>query len=106
MTGIKIIGWTQITEDGPESILGEARTGDQEALVRLLEQYRDYLDLLARAQIDRLPSLKMTPSDLVEETMLEALRDFERFGDKTEREFAILLRGILVRRGLLATFDT
>ncbi len=65
-----------------------------------------HLGLLACAQIDSLPSLKTTPSDLVEETILEAHRGFEQFGGKTEQEFVIWLRGILVRRGLLATFDT
>ena len=95
-----------MSEDYPESILGGGRARDQEALVQLLDLYRNDLGLLARAQIDSLPRLKTTPSDLVEETILEAHRDFEQFEGKTEQELVIWLREILVRRGLLATFGT
>jgi RNA polymerase sigma-70 factor (ECF subfamily) len=80
----------------PVQLLPQARAGDLSALGRLLELYRNYLKLLARLQIDRRLQGKADPSDLVQETFLEAHRDFLQFRGTTERELMSWLRQILV----------
>jgi RNA polymerase sigma-70 factor (ECF subfamily) len=78
-------------------LLVQARDGDAAALGRLLDMYRNYLRLLARAQIDMGLRVRLDPSDLVQETLLEAYRDFGQFAGRSERELIGWLRRILVR---------
>jgi RNA polymerase sigma-70 factor (ECF subfamily) len=78
-----------------EQLLPQARAGDGLALGRLLELYRNYLTLLARYQIGRRLQGKVDPSDLIQETFLEAYRDFGRFRGTTEPELVSWLRRIL-----------
>jgi RNA polymerase sigma-70 factor (ECF subfamily) len=78
-------------------LLGRARGGDEAARGRLLDLYRNYLRLLARTRIDAELRVRLDPSDLVQETLLEAHRDFERFTGTSEGELLAWLRRILVR---------
>lgn len=80
-----------------ENLLDEARRGDSIALGRLLEAYRQYLTLLARLQIDRTLRVKLDASDVVQETFLEAHRDFNGFRGLSVGELVAWLRQILVR---------
>jgi RNA polymerase sigma-70 factor, ECF subfamily len=84
-------------DDSPERLLGQARVGCTDALGRLLELYRNYLRLLARTQIDLTLRVRLDASDLVQETLLEAFRDFQQFAGSTEKELVAWLRRILVR---------
>ena len=79
----------------PEQLLNLARAGSSEALGRLLEVYHNYLGLLARVQIGRRLQGKVDPADLVQETFLEAHRDFAQFRGSTEEELVAWLRQIL-----------
>ncbi len=79
----------------PEHLLAEARAGDPALLGRLLEQYRRYLALLARVQIGPRLQGKVDASDLVQETFLEAHRNFGRFRGTSEAQFVSWLRQIL-----------
>jgi RNA polymerase sigma-70 factor, ECF subfamily len=81
----------------PEELLERARAGDLESFGQLLSQYRNYARLLARTLIGTTLRLRLDPSDLVQETFLEAHRDFPRFGGTTERELLAWLRRILAR---------
>jgi RNA polymerase sigma-70 factor (ECF subfamily) len=78
-------------------LLALARAGDADALGRLLEAYRPYLALLARLQIGRRLRGKADPADVVQETFLEAHRDFAAFRGSTEGELMAWLRQILAR---------
>jgi RNA polymerase sigma-70 factor, ECF subfamily len=80
----------------PEQLLADARQSKQEHLGSLLELYRNYLNLMARTQIDINLQAQVNPSDLVQETFLEAYRDFGQFNGGSEREFLAWLRRILV----------
>src|SRR5262249_21220315 len=82
----------------PEQLLGLARAGDPLALGKLLELYRGYLSLLARLQIGRRLQGKADPADLVQDTFLEAHRNWERFRGTTEAELLSWLRRILAAR--------
>jgi RNA polymerase sigma-70 factor (ECF subfamily) len=79
------------------ALLARARGGDAAARGRLLDLYRNYLRLLARTRIDAELRVRLDPSDLVQETLLEAHRDFERFTGTSEGELLAWLRRILVR---------
>lgn len=85
-----------VGQPSPEQLLAEARGGRQECLGALLELYRNYLRLLARTQIDLHLQARANPSDIVQETFLEAVRDFPQFRGSTERELIAWLRRILV----------
>lgn len=80
-----------------EALVACARDGDQNALGSLLEEYREYLRVLARAQVGRELQVRLDPSDLVQETLLEAHRDYQQFLGTTEAELTVWLRRILVR---------
>src|SRR5215472_14989414 len=80
-----------------EHLLSEARKGRGESLGALLELYRNYLYLLARTQIDLHLRARCNPSDLVQETFLQACRRFDQFRGCTEKEWLGWLRRILLR---------
>jgi RNA polymerase sigma-70 factor (ECF subfamily) len=82
-------------EQDPEQLLRLARSGSNEALGSLLHLYGSYLALLARLQIGKRLQGKIDPSDLVQETFLEAHRDFAQFRGNSEVEFVNWLRQIL-----------
>jgi RNA polymerase sigma-70 factor (ECF subfamily) len=82
----------------PEHLLRSARAGDAAVLGRLLEGYRRYLTLLARVQIGQRLQGKVDPADLVQETFLEAHRNFGRFQGSSEPQLVRWLRQILATR--------
>lgn len=75
----------------------EARAGGAEARERLLEGYRNYLRLMARAVLTRRLQGKVDASDVVQETLLRAHERFGQFRGATEAEVVAWLRQILVR---------
>jgi RNA polymerase sigma-70 factor (ECF subfamily) len=81
----------------PELLLSQARAGDVPALGRLLEFYRNYLRLVARAMIGQALRVRLDASDLVQETFLKAHQEFGQFLGGTEPELVSWLRQILVR---------
>jgi RNA polymerase sigma-70 factor (ECF subfamily) len=74
--------------------LGAARAGGGEELGRLLMDCRDYLLLMANRALGDDVRGKINPSDLVQETFLEAQRDFEEFRGLTRPELLAWLRRI------------
>jgi RNA polymerase sigma-70 factor (ECF subfamily) len=66
-----------------------------EAIGRVLEPFRDYLRLLARVQIDPRLRAKIDPSDVVQQTLLEAFEKRGQFQGGTRGELAAWLRQIL-----------
>jgi RNA polymerase sigma-70 factor (ECF subfamily) len=60
-----------------------------------LERFRQYLCLLARLQFDPRLQGKLDPSDVVQQTLLEAFQRREQFRGGTDAELAGWLRGIL-----------
>jgi RNA polymerase sigma-70 factor (ECF subfamily) len=81
-----------------ELLLARARRGEEGALGRLLDRYRDYLTLMARVQIGRRLQGKADAADIVQEAYLEACRHFEQFRGSSEPELTAWLRQILATR--------
>ncbi len=87
-----------------EFALAQARTDAPGALGSLLQRYYNYLRLMAAAQLGRGITRRVSPSDVVQETMLAAHRDFKRFQGNTTAEFTSWLRSILTR-ALMREFE-
>jgi RNA polymerase sigma-70 factor, ECF subfamily len=75
--------------------LKEARDGDAEVLGRALESCRDYLLLIAAGGLDAELHAKGGASDVVQETLLGAYRDFARFHGHSRDELLAWLCKIL-----------
>ena len=84
----------------PQEIVGrylvDARAGSREALGQVLELCRGYLLRIAGQEIDPKLLAKGGPSDLVQETFMEAQRDFARFHGTHEEELLAWLRQLLL----------
>jgi RNA polymerase sigma-70 factor, ECF subfamily len=76
--------------------LAEARAGSPESLGRALEACRGYLLLVANGELAEDLRAKGGASDLVQETLLEAYRDFPRFQGESEGALLAWLRRLLL----------
>ena len=77
-------------------LLQQAQAGDAASLEMLLSNYIGYLKVLSQSQFDQRLNRRLNASDLVQETLLEAHRDFASFSGKTAAEFTGWLRKILI----------
>jgi RNA polymerase sigma-70 factor (ECF subfamily) len=66
-----------------------------EDTARPLQRYRDYLQMLARLQLDVRLQAKMDASDLVQQTLLQAHAHHAQFRGTSEQEWLGWLRSIL-----------
>ncbi len=73
----------------------KARRGDREALGRLLNRCRNYLLLVASKNLTPALRVKVSPSDIVQESFLEAWRSFGNFKGDSEEELLGWLRNIV-----------
>lgn len=62
-----------------------------------INRFRAYLRMIARLQFDPRLRTKLDPSDVVQQTMLQAHRSLEDFRGTTDAELAVWLRQILAR---------
>ncbi|MBY0524593.1 MAG: sigma-70 family RNA polymerase sigma factor [Gemmataceae bacterium] len=76
-------------------LLTRAREGDADARDRLFTMCRNYVNIVARTHVESWLQAKVDASDLVQQTLLEAHRDFRRFQGATEGEWLAWLRQIL-----------
>ncbi|MEO1618254.1 MAG: sigma-70 family RNA polymerase sigma factor [Planctomycetota bacterium] len=81
--------------DASELLRG-ACAGDLSSLEKLLEKYNGYLTVLSRARCDSRLRSRIGAGDLVQETLMEAFRDFGSFSGTTTAEFTGWLRQILI----------
>jgi len=75
--------------------LAEARAGSPESLGMVLDACRGYLLRIANRELDAELRVKTAASDVVQQTMLGAVRGFDRFHGTTESELLAWLRKLL-----------
>lgn len=85
-----------LSDSRVSAMLADARLGSGEQLGRLLEHYKNYLRVLAMAQMEARLSSRLNPSDIVQETFFEAHRDFHQFRGRSSAELLAWLRSVLV----------
>jgi RNA polymerase sigma-70 factor, ECF subfamily len=73
-----------------------SRCGSQDALGSLMAIAHHYLLHVARGELPADLQAKLGASDVVQETLLEAVRDFHQFQGHTEAEWLAWLRHILL----------
>ncbi|MDV6028780.1 MAG: sigma-70 family RNA polymerase sigma factor [Phycisphaera sp. RhM] len=87
---------TSITTSEANRLLAAAQNGQDDCLGELLQMYLNYLKLLARTQLDRKLQARTSASDVVQDTLLEAHRDFAQFRGNCPEQFLAWLKTILV----------
>jgi RNA polymerase sigma-70 factor (ECF subfamily) len=85
-------------DDGGRREFEAAHAGDTAAVGRLLDSCRDYLAAIAARGLGPDLVSKVGASDLVQEALLGASRDFGRFGGLSRDELLAWLRAILRNR--------
>jgi RNA polymerase sigma-70 factor (ECF subfamily) len=83
------------SDTGVSELIQRCRDGEAVAREQLFFKYRHYLQVLAQAQLGRHLRTKCDASDLVQQTLLEAHRDFATFQGRHESELLAWLRRIL-----------
>lgn len=81
-----------------EVLLTAVRGGSGEALGTLMDACRRYLLLVARAELGEDLQAKVGASDLVQETFLQAQKNFARFDGTSPTQLRAWLRQILLHR--------
>lgn len=79
------------------SLLKAAQLGSEDAFARLIGASREYLLRIAENELPSLVRPKVAPSDLVQETFLDALRDLSGFEGSHPDDLRAWLRQILLR---------
>jgi RNA polymerase sigma-70 factor (ECF subfamily) len=82
-------------EVASSELIQRCRKGEPAAREQLFDRYRPYLRLLAQARLGRYLRAKCDPSDIVQQTLLEAHRDFAQFTGNHEGELLAWMRQIL-----------
>jgi RNA polymerase sigma-70 factor (ECF subfamily) len=80
------------------AMISQAKIASERSRVGpLLDLYRNYLSLIAQGQINTRLRIRVEASDVVQETFLDAHRDFPNFRGTTEAELIAWLRKTLAR---------
>lgn len=77
-------------------LLLEARRGSSEARWLVVQLFRNMMLSVANEKVDRRGYLREAPSDIVQETIVEAQRDLDHFRGMTEPEMKSWLKKILI----------
>ena len=76
-------------------LLNDARLGSESAAAEIVERFRPYLLAIANAQLPDALRGKLGGSDLVQESLVEAVRGFDKFQGQTKEQLLAWLKQIL-----------
>ena len=79
-------------------LLRKARSGDQSAVQRLFTEHRERLKQMVCLRLDRRMAARVDPSDVVQETLAEAVRRLPKYIDEQPIPFYPWLRQIAWER--------
>lgn len=89
---------TAVTDTTHEELLGRSRTGDQEALMRLLFQFHQPLVAYIQSNLSDRLARTVSTDDLLQETFVSAMRGIEKQEGNTPAQFLTWLRSIASNR--------
>ena len=81
-------------DDSIEKLLGQAIDGDAAALGELLQRYRPLLAAMADQQLNDAVRQRLGSSDVVQQSCLSAVRDFDEFAGDGPGQFVAWLKQI------------
>jgi len=81
-----------------ERLLERVGQGDQQALERLLSEYRPYLRRLIELRLEEDLQARIDPSDVVQETQIVAVRRIDEFLQRRPTSFRLWLRSKALER--------
>jgi RNA polymerase sigma-70 factor (ECF subfamily) len=89
-----------MTRDDPETeaLLDPAAAGDEFALRRLLERYRERLRRMVGVRMDHRLAARLDPSDVVQEALADASRKLRHFARERPLPFYPWLRRLVAER--------
>jgi RNA polymerase sigma-70 factor (ECF subfamily) len=89
-----------MTQDAPDpmTLVARARTGETEALGQLCDLYRNYLRMLARTGLGPKLRERVELSDVVQETLIEVIRQFPAFTGQDEVALVGWLRRLIAQK--------
>lgn len=100
--GKSVLTLSTESQNDRQHLLESAKKMGGEQIGQLLKVYWQHLRILAETQLDGRLRRRVSPSDVVQETLFEANRDFGQFRGQSEREFLAWLRRILANNLLRA----
>lgn len=88
--------------DETESVIACVRADQPDALNRLFSQHRDYLKRVVKLRMDRQTQRRVDASDVVQDTLVEALRQVDEFVKNPVMPVRLWLRKLAVGRLVMA----
>jgi len=85
-----------------EALLAQAVCGEVAIREELLQLYRPYLRLVAGRRLPRLVQQRVDASDIVQQTLVDAVRGLPDFRGQTEPEFTAWMMRLLERNLLMS----
>src|SRR3954451_25152911 len=83
-------------------LLTQVAHGNAAARDEILSLYRPYLRLIATRQLPRIVRKRLDASDLVQQTLIDAVRGLPEFRGQTEPEFTAWMMKLLERNLLMS----
>lgn len=83
---------------GPTDLMAQARAGQTEALGELCDLYRNYLRMIVRTGMGPRLRERIDLSDVVQEALVEVIRQFPQFTGQTEAALVGWLRRLVAQK--------
>ncbi len=85
-------------DDDLDALLARLRAGDHSALAELFHRHRDKLRRMVQLRLDPRLAGRVSPSDILQEAYIDALKRVEHFFEKADQSFFGWLRLVVGQR--------